>query len=132
MSSSSTSHGVVERVQNWVADNKRVVIVGAVVATVAIGGAAYYASSSRGGDGDRAERKKEKKKAGKSSSKKKKAVNDADGPLLEEISPAGADEVDGESSRTIDRCSDFDTNILAELALTSEQILVMPTEVRNP
>ena len=94
-SSSSTSHGVVERVQKWVADNKHVVIVGAVVATVAIGGAAYYASSSRGRDGDRAERKKDKKKAGKSSSKKKKAINDTDGPLLEEISLAGADEVHG-------------------------------------
>ncbi|KAI0804664.1 ADP/ATP carrier receptor [Irpex lacteus] len=110
--SSTTSQGVVERVQSWVSENKRVVIAGAVVATVAIGGAAYYASSSRGGDGDRAERKKDKKKGGKSSSKKKKNVSDSDGPLLEEISPKVENEVD-------------------ELALTSEQILVLPTEERS-
>jgi mitochondrial import receptor subunit TOM70 len=99
MSSSATSQGVVERVQNWVSENKRVVIVGAVVATVAIGGAAYYASSSRG-DGDNVERKKDKKKASKTSSKKKKAVNDSESPILEEVAPKVADEAESECSCT--------------------------------
>ncbi|KAI0338689.1 ADP/ATP carrier receptor [Trametopsis cervina] len=110
---SSTSQGVVDRVQNWVSENKRVVIVGAVVATVAIGGAAYYASTSRSGDGDKGERKKDKKKAAKASSKKKKAVGESDGPILEEISPKVVDEVD------------------EDLALTAEQVASMSSEERS-
>lgn len=95
MSSSSAPQGVVERVQNFVSENKRVVIIGAVVAAAAIGGAAYYASSSRAAvDSEKAERKKDKKKAAKPS-KKKRAGGDADGPILEEIEPKVADEADG-------------------------------------
>ncbi|KAI0683842.1 ADP/ATP carrier receptor [Cytidiella melzeri] len=112
MSTSATSQNVIERVQNWVSDNKQVVIVGAVVATAAIGGAAYYASSSRGGDGGKGERKKDKKKASKTSSKKKKASSESDGPILEQVSPTVADEVD-------------------ELALLAEDIAVMPAEERT-
>ncbi len=80
--SSETATGIVERVQMFVAENKKAVLVGTAVAAVAVGGAVYYASSSKG-SGD-------KKKRGKSSGtapKKKKTVKDRDGPLLEERKP---------------------------------------------
>lgn len=83
MSSSSAAPGVVERVQNFVAENKKVVLIGAAVAAVAIGGAAYYASTS-----DDASRRKKKKakssKKPKSGDKPGSALQD-DGPILEEI-----------------------------------------------
>lgn len=83
MSSSSTSsQGVAERVQSFVSENRRAVLIGAAAAVVAIGGVAYYASTSRGsGAGGDAERKKDKKK-----SKKRKTVKDKDGPIIEERS----------------------------------------------
>lgn len=87
MSSSEAAPSVVERVQNFVSENKKAVLIGAAVAAVAIGGAAYYASSS-GSTGDRASRKKDKKKS--KSSKKRKGASD-DGPLLEEVAPKAAE-----------------------------------------
>lgn len=90
-SSSSPAPSVVERVQSFVSEHKRVVLLGAAVAAVAIGGAAYYASTSRG-DSDKAARKREKKKA----SKKRKAAKDGeDGPILEEIEPKAGELPDG-------------------------------------
>ncbi|TFK94478.1 ADP/ATP carrier receptor [Polyporus arcularius HHB13444] len=85
--SSSSSPGVVDRVQNFVSENKHAVLLGTAAALVAIGGVAYYASSSRGpgGDVERGEGKKDKKK-----SKKRKTVKDDDGPLLEERKPKSA------------------------------------------
>ncbi|KAI0702378.1 ADP/ATP carrier receptor [Cerioporus squamosus] len=85
--SSSSSPGVVDRVQNFVSEHKHAVLLGTAAALVAIGGVAYYASSSRapGGDVERAEGKKDKKK-----SKKRKTVKDEDGPLLEERKPKAA------------------------------------------
>ncbi len=86
---SSTSQGVVEHVQSFVAENKRVILIGAAITAVAIGGAAYYASTSGslgGGDSaDKSERKKDKKKG-----KKRKTVKDDDLPILEEIVPPPA------------------------------------------
>ncbi|KZT04026.1 ADP/ATP carrier receptor [Laetiporus sulphureus 93-53] len=79
--SSSTSPGVVERVQNFVSENRRAVIIGTAAALVAIGGVAYYASTSRGpkgGDVEKGERKKDKKK------KKRKGTKGGEGPILEE------------------------------------------------
>lgn len=91
MSSSEPAQSVVERVQHFVSENKKVVLIGAAVAAVAIGGAAYYASTS-GSDEDKGARKKDKKKS--KSSKKKKSVGDADGPLLEEVSPKSTEVVE--------------------------------------
>jgi len=87
MSSSSTSsQGVVERVQSFVSENRRAVLIGTAAALVAIGGVAYYASTSRGpgadGDAEKGERKKDKKKG-----KKRKMMKDKDGPILEERAP---------------------------------------------
>lgn len=81
MSSSTSSEGVVDRVQAFVSENKRVVLVGAALTVAAIGGFAYYASTSRRpgeGDTEKGERKK------KSKSKKPKSSKDGEEPLLEE------------------------------------------------
>ncbi|KAI0665614.1 hypothetical protein C8Q78DRAFT_1083846 [Trametes maxima] len=84
--SSPSSQGVVDRVQNFVSENKHAVLIGTAAALVAIGGVAYYASSSssgsRSGDVEKGEGKKDKKK-----SKKRKTVKDDDGPILEERKP---------------------------------------------
>ena len=93
MSSSTSSQGVVDRVQNFVSEHKHAVLLGTAAALVAIGGVAYYASSSRGpgGDVERGEGKKDKKK-----SKKRKTVKDEDGPLLEERKPKPSAVEEGE------------------------------------
>ena len=84
MSSSTTSQGVVDRVQNFVSENKHAILIATAAAVVAVGGVAYYASTSRapGGDVEKAEGRKDKKK-----SKKRKTVKDDDGPILEERKP---------------------------------------------
>ncbi|KAI0942715.1 hypothetical protein AcW1_003272 [Taiwanofungus camphoratus] len=117
MSSSTSSQGVVDRVQSFVSENKRAILIGTAAALVAIGGVAYYASTSRGpggeGDAEKGERKKDKKKTSKSS-KKRKSVKDKDGPILEERSPKVADESEPEDAR-----------------LTAEEITGMSTEERT-
>ena len=91
MSSSTSSQGVVERVQNFVSEHKHAVLIATAAAVVAVGGVAYYASTSRGpgGDVEKGEGKKDKKK-----SKKRKTVKDEDGPILEErkLKPAAVEE----------------------------------------
>ncbi|KAJ6632484.1 hypothetical protein B0H10DRAFT_2206835 [Mycena sp. CBHHK59/15] len=77
--------GIVDRVQNFVAEHKTAILIGTGVA-VAIGGAAYYASTSSSSDAGR-DRKDRKK--GSNLSKKRKSVKDADGPILEERKPKG-------------------------------------------
>ncbi|KIY67018.1 mitochondrial outer membrane translocase receptor TOM70 [Cylindrobasidium torrendii FP15055 ss-10] len=96
MPSSTTQHGLVDRVQDFVAENKKAVLIGAAVATVAVGGAFYYASSSSApGSGERRSKKKSSKD--KSEKSKKKTVKDADGPLLEEVeAPALEDTLNDE------------------------------------
>ncbi|OJA17379.1 hypothetical protein AZE42_10968 [Rhizopogon vesiculosus] len=79
---SSTSY--FERLQDFVSENKKAVLIGSAAAVLAVGGAVYYASTSRGPGGDL---EKGKSRDKKKSSKKRKTVNDADGPLLEEIKP---------------------------------------------
>ena len=82
--SSTSSQGVVDRVQAFVSEHKHAVLLATAAAVVAVGGVAYYASTSRGPDGDveKGEGKKDKKK-----SKKRKTVKDDDGPILEERKP---------------------------------------------
>lgn len=96
MSSSTSSQGVVDRVQHFVSEHKHAVLIGTAAALVAIGGAAYYASSSGSGsrgDVEKGEGKKDRKK-----SKKKKTVKDEDGPILEERKPKAAVVEEGEQS----------------------------------
>ena len=84
MASSESSASLVERLQGFVSENKRAILIGTAAAAIAVGGVAYYASTSsrpRGpGDLEKGTKKK-KKKSGKSG---KKTVKDSDGPILEE------------------------------------------------
>lgn len=84
--STTSSTSYFERIQDFVAENKKAVLIGSAAAALAVGGAVYYASTSRGPGGD-LEKGKGKTRDKKKSSKKRKTVNDADGPLLEEIKP---------------------------------------------
>ncbi|KAI0795831.1 ADP/ATP carrier receptor [Abortiporus biennis] len=107
-STSASSQTVVDRVQTFVAENKKVVLLGAALTVAAIGGAAYYASTSRtqGGDVEKGEKKKDKKKG-----KKKRGGKDSDGPILEEVKPKVEEEED--------------------TPLTLEEITAMPEEERT-
>ena len=93
MSSSTSSQGVVDRVQNFVSEHKHAVLIATAAAVIAAGGVAYYASTSRGpgGDVEKGDGKKDKKK-----SKKRKTVKDDDGPILEERKPKPTQVEDGE------------------------------------
>ncbi|KIN96739.1 hypothetical protein M404DRAFT_927158 [Pisolithus tinctorius Marx 270] len=76
-----------DRLQDFVSENRRAILVCTAAAAVALGAAAYYASTTsphRPGSGK--DRQKDKRRD-KSSSKKKKSVGDQDGPILEEIKP---------------------------------------------
>jgi import receptor subunit TOM70 len=80
---SSSSPSFLERAQDFVAENKRAVLIGTAAAVVAAGGAAYYASSSRQRTVRRDVEKGEKKDKQKSK-KKKGPARDDKGPILEE------------------------------------------------
>ena len=74
----------IDRIQDWVSENRRAILVTTAVALIAAG-AVYYASStclpsSKG-------KFKEKKS-------KKKLAGDSDGPIIEEVKPK-IEEVDG-------------------------------------
>ncbi|KAF4582729.1 TOM (translocase of outer membrane) complex component [Pleurotus pulmonarius] len=118
MSSSSSSDmptdTVLERVQNFLLDNKRAILIGAAAAVAVGGAAAYYASTSserrRAGDPEKGEGKKDKKKGGKKKKSAKSSTKDS--PILEDKSAKVADETDDET-------------------LTAEAILAMPEEERT-
>jgi mitochondrial import receptor subunit TOM70 len=85
MASSDSPAGLLERVHDFVSENKRAILIGTAAAAIAFGGVAYYASTSSrsGGRGDGDIEKGRKKKPNKSG-KKKKSVKDPNGPILEE------------------------------------------------
>jgi mitochondrial import receptor subunit TOM70 len=99
-SAGTNSSELFTRLQTFLAENKRAVLIGTAATVVAIGGVAYYASSSRINhdddiDSEKGEKKKDKRK---SRGKKKKGVKDKDGPLLEERKPkAGESKTSSES-----------------------------------
>lgn len=108
--------GYLERVQDWVAENRRTVLVCTAAAAVALTATAYYVSSSSSGP-----RPKDKKK----DKKKKKSANDPDGPILEEIKPK---EEDKGNSSFVGRSSL--TDVPPDLApLSLEEIAAMSVEV---
>ena len=103
MSNAASSKGVLSRAQNFVSENKKVIIAGvAVVAVVGVAAAAYYSTSSKAG-APRAPR--DDLEPGKSPSVKRKSrkhkrvpstagtgatsskPDDANGPILEERAP---------------------------------------------
>ncbi|KAF8574467.1 TPR-like protein [Ramaria rubella] len=79
------------KVQNFISENKKAIIIGAAATAIAIGGAAYYASSSRTGRDEDVDSEKGGKKKKKSKGKKKKNLKEKDGPLLEERTPKAGD-----------------------------------------
>ena len=92
MAFTETPTTLFERVQGFVSDHKRAILIGAAAA-VAVGGVAYYASTSarppRGEpDVEKAGKKKKLSKGGK----KKKPASYPDGPILEENVPPRPDE----------------------------------------
>ncbi|KAJ8091745.1 TOM (translocase of outer membrane) complex component [Marasmius tenuissimus] len=111
MASAESTVGFVERVQNFVSENKKAIIIGTAAAAVAAGGVAYYASTSSRTDSDKKGRKKDTR-----SKKKKSTVNDPDGPILEERKPKAKVE---------------DEQDLTEAEYTVEQIAALPTEERT-
>ncbi|KAF9074270.1 ADP/ATP carrier receptor [Rhodocollybia butyracea] len=84
-SSESSATNIVTRLEHFVSENKRAILIGTAAAAIAVGGVAYYASTSSSKPGN--SEKKDRKKDGKSLKKKKKTVNDVDGPILEERKP---------------------------------------------
>jgi import receptor subunit TOM70 len=91
-SSDSTGQSLVDRVQSFVSENKRAILIGAAAAAIAAGGVAYYASTSRSSTPKTdSERKKDKKKSIK---KRKTGSGLGDSkPVLEEVErPAEVDD----------------------------------------
>ncbi|KAJ3787464.1 ADP/ATP carrier receptor [Lentinula aff. detonsa] len=101
MSASESSATIfVDRVQNFVSENKQAILIGTAAAAIAVGGVAYYAStSSRGSTSSKTDLEKGEKKDRKSK-KKKKGVSDAEGPILEERKPKVEDDEDDLSKYT--------------------------------
>ncbi|KAJ3746140.1 ADP/ATP carrier receptor [Lentinula detonsa] len=98
--SESSATAFVDRVQNFVSENKQAILIGTAAAAIAVGGVAYYAStSSRGSTSSKTDLEKGEKKDRKSK-KKKKGVSDADGPILEERKPKVEDDEDDLSKYT--------------------------------
>lgn len=101
MVSSDSSASIFERVQGFVSENKRAILIGTAAAAIAVGGVAYYASTSSkpGGLGDLEKgKKKDKKKGGK----KKRTVKDPNGPILEEREPSVKVEDEGKQFKLTD------------------------------
>ena len=78
----------IDRIQDWVSENRRAILVATAAALIAAG-AVYYASSTRPPSGKG--KSKEKKP-------KKKLASDSDGPIIEEVKPK-VEEVHGLSHR---------------------------------
>jgi import receptor subunit TOM70 len=84
------SQTLLDRLQDFVSENKRALILGTAAAALAVGGAAYYASTSRTHDDDaekgtrRAKDADKDKRRSTKDKKKRKGVKDKDGFILEE------------------------------------------------
>jgi hypothetical protein len=98
MASSESTTTLFERVQGFVSENKRAILISATAAAVAAGGVAYYASTS-----SRTRAEPDVEKGGKKKKpKKKKTVKDADGPILEErVPPPKVEDEDGTFATTL-------------------------------
>ncbi|KAH7923572.1 ADP ATP carrier receptor [Leucogyrophana mollusca] len=101
-----SSPSYIDRLQDFVSENRRAILIGAAAAAVAVGGVVYYASSSRSGPGDAEQGRKKKH------SKKRKTTKDSDGPILEERKPKVSE-------------------VPQDERLSAEQIAVMPNDERS-
>ncbi|KAL4066371.1 hypothetical protein V8B97DRAFT_2066284 [Scleroderma yunnanense] len=81
-----------DRIQDFVSENRRAILVCTAAAAVALTAAYYVSSSSSRGPGSPDKSKSKDRKKEKSPSKKKRSVNDPDGPVLEEIKPKEEDQ----------------------------------------
>jgi import receptor subunit TOM70 len=116
-SAESASQSVVERVQDFVSENKKAILLCAAATAVAVGGvAAYHYSTSRPGGGSSDLEKGDKKKGKSSSGKKKKSVKDADGPILEERKPSSRAEADVNVNVTPEEAAAMSTEERSKLA----------------
>ncbi|KAJ3999429.1 ADP/ATP carrier receptor [Lentinula boryana] len=107
--SESSATTFVDRVRNFVSENKQAILIGTAAAAIAVGGIAYYAStSSRGSTSSTTDVEKGEKKDRKSK-KKKKGVSDADGPILEERKPKVEDD------EAVDDLSKYTAEVVAAL-----------------
>lgn len=66
----------VDRIHDWVSENRRTVLVATAAVLIAAGAVYYTSSSTRPRKGKSKDRKQ-----------KKKSTNDADAPIIEEIKP---------------------------------------------
>lgn len=84
--STDTSEGLLQRVESFVSDNRKVIIAGAAFA-VAASGVGYYLYASRNAAKPTPDLEKAPNAKKKKGSKKKKVVGNSDGPILEERKP---------------------------------------------
>ncbi|KAI6127253.1 mitochondrial outer membrane translocase receptor TOM70 [Pisolithus sp. B1] len=82
----NTTPSYLTRLQDFVSENRRAILVCTAAAAVALGAAYYVSTASPQRPGSAKDGRKDKKKD-KPSSKKKKSGNDQDGPILEEVKP---------------------------------------------
>ncbi|KAJ3898725.1 ADP/ATP carrier receptor [Lentinula edodes] len=99
-SQSSAATAFVDRVQNFVSENKQAILIGTAAAAIAVGGVAYYASTSSSRSKTDLEKGEKGERKDRKSRKKKKGVNDADGPILEERKAKVEDDEDDLSKYT--------------------------------
>ena len=82
-----SSSTIVDRVQNFVSEHKKAILITTAAAAIGAAGVAYYASTSRPRPPPDVEQAGEKKDKKKSKSKKKKSTKGDCGPILEERKP---------------------------------------------
>jgi hypothetical protein len=82
-----SSSTIVDRVQNFVSEHKKAILITTAAAAIGAAGVAYYASTSRPRPPPDVEQAGEKKDKKKSKGKKKKSTKGDSGPILEERKP---------------------------------------------
>ncbi|KAJ2913263.1 hypothetical protein MD484_g7151, partial [Candolleomyces efflorescens] len=109
-----SSSTIVDRVQNFVSEHKKAILITTAAAAIGAAGVAYYASTSRPRPPPDVEQAGEKKDKKKSKSKKKKSTKGDSGPILEERKPK------------VEEASDE-----LNLDLASEELASLPDEERS-
>ena len=132
--STDSSLTILDRLQNFISENRRAIIIASAAAIIVGGvGIAYYSSSSTPPSRPSG-KKKDKKSRGKKGSKKT-TVNDADGPLMEKVEPEPEDpeeEGPGTSVFCQEICStEFSKSVFA-IGMTPEQLAQLTPTVIYP
>jgi import receptor subunit TOM70 len=139
----SPAPSLIERVQAFVSDNRRAVLIGTAAAAIAVGGAAvYYASTSSqwstttttSTDGVDSDRRSSKKKKKGSKARKEPKDKPEDSPLLEAVEPQGSPKPDEDGAGipfilSVRTKSGF--TVIEEATLSVEEIMAMSEEVRS-